>query len=47
MLKLAVLLECMLPPIAPLLPHMAKDAWQNLPYAWTQQSGEAQVKISL
>ncbi|GAB4814888.1 hypothetical protein N2152v2_001934 [Parachlorella kessleri] len=27
------LLQGMLPLIAPLLPHMAEDAWQNLPYA--------------
>lgn len=37
---LAALLEGMLPLIAPLLPHMAEDAWQNLPYAREQQSGE-------
>lgn len=35
---LAALLEGMLPLIAPLLPHMAEDAWQNLPYARAQQS---------
>ncbi|KAL4446248.1 hypothetical protein ABPG77_003055 [Micractinium sp. CCAP 211/92] len=35
---LAALLEGMLPLIAPLLPHMAEDAWQNLPYAREQQS---------
>lgn len=37
---LAALLEGMLPLIAPLLPHMAEDAWQNLPYDGKQQSGE-------
>lgn len=36
---LAALLEGMLPLIAPLLPHMAEDAWQNLPYQQSQQSG--------
>ena len=36
---LAALLEGMLPLIAPLLPHMAEDAWQNLPYKQPQQSG--------
>ncbi|KAI3432876.1 hypothetical protein D9Q98_010459 [Chlorella vulgaris] len=35
---LAALLEGMLPLIAPLLPHMAEDAWQNLPYDGKQQS---------
>ncbi|KAI7846319.1 hypothetical protein COHA_000156 [Chlorella ohadii] len=35
---LAALLEGMLPLIAPLLPHMAEDAWQNLPYKQPQQS---------
>ncbi|PSC70632.1 isoleucine-tRNA ligase [Micractinium conductrix] len=35
---LAALLEGMLPLIAPLLPHMAEDAWQNLPYARQEQS---------
>lgn len=39
---LAALLEGMLPLIAPLLPHMAEDAWQNLPYARAQQSSEGQ-----
>lgn len=29
----------MLPLIAPLLPHMAEDAWQALPYAAPHQSG--------
>ena len=37
---LAALLEGMLPLIAPLLPHMAEDAWQNLPYQGAHQSGE-------
>ncbi len=36
---LAALLEGMLPLIAPLLPHMAEDAWQNLPYAARVPSG--------
>lgn len=36
---LAALLEGMLPVIAPLLPHMAEDAWQNLPYKRQEQSG--------
>ncbi|EFN52326.1 hypothetical protein CHLNCDRAFT_36907 [Chlorella variabilis] len=35
---LAALLEGMLPVIAPLLPHMAEDAWQNLPYKRQEQS---------
>jgi isoleucyl-tRNA synthetase len=29
---LAALLEGLLPAIAPVLPHMAEDAWQAVPY---------------
>jgi isoleucyl-tRNA synthetase len=40
---LAALLEGLLPLIAPLLPHMAEDAWQNLPYTRQEQSGGLHV----
>lgn len=44
---LAALLEGLLPLIAPLLPHMAEDAWQNLPYARQEQSGGLPLKAGL
>ena len=35
---LAALLGGLLPAIAPVLPHMAEDAWQALPYAAPAES---------